>query len=49
MILETIKPPYYAMIFSSVRTGEDFDYDDISEKMLKLVKQQKGFFEFNQQ
>jgi heme-degrading monooxygenase HmoA len=43
MISETIKPPYYAVIFTSVRTEEDSDYDDMSEKMLQLAKQQKGF------
>jgi heme-degrading monooxygenase HmoA len=39
----TPKPPYYAVIFTSVRTPNDFDYSKMAEKMVELVKDQKGF------
>ena len=37
------KLPYYAVIFSSVRTEIDEGYSEMAEKMEKLAKQQDGF------
>jgi len=46
MIAKTPKPPYYAVIFTSVRTDGDKGYSDMSDKMIELVKQQEGFLGF---
>jgi heme-degrading monooxygenase HmoA len=35
--------PYYAVIFTSVRTTEDNGYVEMSEKMTELASQQEGF------
>ena len=43
MIAETPKPPYYAVIFTSVRTDGDNGYSDVSEKMVELAAKQPGF------
>jgi len=43
MIAKTPQPPYYAVIFTSVRTALDEGYEAMSEKMVKLAKQQPGF------
>lgn len=44
MIAQTPLPPYYAVIFSSVRTDiDDKEYAELAEKMEALVKQQDGF------
>lgn len=43
MIAETPMPPYYAVIFTSVRTTFDKDYNEISEKIIKLANVQEGF------
>jgi heme-degrading monooxygenase HmoA len=43
MIAETPKPPYYAVIFTSVRTEGDNGYSDVSEKMVELASEQPGF------
>jgi len=43
MIANTQKPPYYAVIFSSIRTAGDSDYSEMADKMLELAKQQDGF------
>ena len=38
------QPPYYAVIFSSRRRGDDADgYAEASARMLELVAQQPGF------
>jgi hypothetical protein len=37
MIAKTPSPPYYAVIFSSVRTEGDNGYSEMSEKMLELA------------
>ena len=38
-----MKPPYYAVIFTSVRTEIQGGYSDMAELMLTLAKQQEGF------
>lgn len=43
MIASTPAPPYYAVIFTSVRTEADDGYEEMAEKMLHLAQQQQGF------
>lgn len=40
---ETPEPPYYAVIFSSERTEGDNGYEEMGEKMVRLVSKQNGF------
>lgn len=42
-LANTPKPPYYAVIFSSIRSDEDNGYDEMSEKMMELAKKEEGF------
>lgn len=42
----TPKPPYYAVIFTSVRTEEDNDYMQTAMHMVQLASQQPGFLGF---
>lgn len=39
----TPAPPYYAVIFTSRRTGVDDGYGDTSARMIELAAQQPGF------
>ncbi|HYI13654.1 MAG TPA: antibiotic biosynthesis monooxygenase [Thermoanaerobaculia bacterium] len=39
----TPEPPYYAVIFTSTRTGIDEGYGAMSEKMVEMASQQPGF------
>jgi len=43
MIASTPKPPYYAVIFTSLRTDVDDGYEQMAEKMVELAKQQPGY------
>jgi len=43
MIAKTPVPPYYAVIFTSVRTEGDHGYDETSDQMIELASQQDGF------
>ncbi len=43
MIAKTPKPPYYAVIFSSIRTEEDNEYSETADRMVELAKKQDGF------
>ncbi len=43
MIADTPKPPYYAVIFTSIRTEGDDGYADMSERMVELAQQQPGY------
>ena len=43
MLATTPKPPYYSVIFSSLRTEGDNGYEAMSDKMLELAQQQPGF------
>lgn len=43
MIAKTPEVPYYAVIFSSIRTKEDHGYAETSEQMIELAKNQAGF------
>jgi heme-degrading monooxygenase HmoA len=43
MIANTPKPPYYAVIFSTLRTKVDEGYVDTAERMEALAKHQEGY------
>jgi len=43
MIANTPKPPYYAVIFTSLRTDGDANYSNTSDKMMTLASKQPGF------
>jgi heme-degrading monooxygenase HmoA len=42
-IAETPKPPYYAVIFTSLRTDGDNGYEEMADKMAELASRQPGF------
>ena len=42
-IATTPKPPYYAVIFTSLRTEGDNGYDQTAARMVDLARQQPGF------
>jgi heme-degrading monooxygenase HmoA len=42
-IAATPEPPYYAVIFTSARTGGERGYGAMAEKMVQLAAQQPGF------
>jgi len=48
-IAKTPDPPYFAVIFSSLRTEGDKGYNRLAEKMVELVSKQPGFLGLNQQ
>ena len=43
MIVETLKPPYFAVIFSTLVTDNLKGYQETAERMEALAKQQNGF------
>ena len=43
MIEDTLKPPYYAVVFSTVLNENIEEYQEMSVKMTELAKQQKGY------
>jgi heme-degrading monooxygenase HmoA len=43
MIANTPQAPYYAVIFTSLRTEGDKGYSAMAEKMVELAAQQDGF------
>jgi len=43
MIANTPKPPYYAVIFTSIRTEGDNGYNNMADEMMALAAQQEGF------
>ena len=43
MIANTPKPPYYAVIFSSIKTDVTIGYAKMSDTMIALAKLQEGF------
>ncbi|HKX85835.1 MAG TPA: antibiotic biosynthesis monooxygenase [Flavobacterium sp.] len=38
-----MKPPYYAVIFTSVRTEIEEGYDEMANLMVSLAREQEGF------
>ncbi len=43
MIAQTPPPPYYAVIFTSLRTAADDGYAAMAIQMEELAKQQRGY------
>ncbi len=43
MIAKTPQPPYYAVIFSTLRTEVDERYEETALRMEELAKLQKGY------
>ena len=43
MIANTPPTPYYAVIFTSVRTDVDEGYEETAERMVELATEQPGF------
>lgn len=43
MLAPKLSPPYYAVIFSSLKSEEQQGYDEMAEKMWHLASQQPGF------
>lgn len=43
MIAHTPEAPYYAVIFTSVRTEGDNGYAEMADRMVELAQQQDGF------
>ena len=43
MLAHTPEPPYYAVIFSTVRTEGDHGYSAMAALMEELAQQQKGY------
>lgn len=43
MIANTPKPPYYAVIFTTLKTEVEEGYLEMAEKMEKLAEQQEGY------
>ncbi len=43
MIANTPPPPYYAVIFSSLRTDVEAGYHDTAQRMIELAAQQPGY------
>lgn len=46
MIAKTPQPPYYAVIFTSIRTEGDDGYEATAGEMVRLAEQQPGFLGF---
>lgn len=42
-LANTPAPPYYAVIFTSLRTGVEDGYDQTAGRMMELAAQQPGF------
>lgn len=47
MITPIFNLPYYAVIFTSIRTDGDNGYNSMSELMTELVRNQDGFLGFD--
>ena len=43
MIVTHLKPPYYAVIFTTIMTDDLKDYKETAERMEILAKEQKGY------
>lgn len=43
MIANTPAPPYYAVIFTSIRTDVDEGYETTAERMVELASRQPGY------
>ena len=45
-VAKTPAPPYYVVIFSSIRTDSDNGYAEAAKRMLNLASRQSGFIAF---
>ncbi|WP_242696035.1 antibiotic biosynthesis monooxygenase family protein [Desertivirga brevis] len=43
MIANTPQPPYYAVIFSSIKTEVNDGYSEMADLMVELARKQEGF------
>lgn len=43
LIATTPQPPYYAVIFTSLRTDGDNGYGEMADKMMRFASEQSGF------
>ena len=43
LLAKTPAPPYYAVIFTSIRTTGDNGYGEVADRMVSLAEQQPGF------
>ena len=43
MIVDTLKPPYYAVIFTTIISDNLDGYTETAQRMEKLAQQQKGY------
>ncbi len=43
LIAQTPEPPYYVVIFTSLKTDANTGYDSMAEKMIHLAQKQEGF------
>ncbi len=43
MIAKTIRTPYYAVIFSSLKTSADNGYSEMADSMMEIAHRQPGF------
>lgn len=46
MIAKTPNPPYYAVIFTSLKAQSDDGYAEMAQKMEELAKKQPGYLGF---
>ncbi|MCM8569451.1 antibiotic biosynthesis monooxygenase [Gramella jeungdoensis] len=46
MIANTPRPPYYAVIFTSIKKEADIGYHEMAVKMEELAKEQPGYLGF---
>jgi len=45
--LITLQPPYYAVVFTSIRReGDNIDYSEMADRMRALASEQPGFLGF---
>ena len=42
----TPEPPYYAVIFTSLKNPDDQGYSEMADRMVELVQKQEGFLGF---
>ena len=43
MIAKTPEPPYYAVIFTTIKSDDLTGYDEMNARMFELAQRQKGF------
>lgn len=43
MIAKTPAPPYYAVIFTNLRTDTDAGYEEMAHEMVRLAAEQPGY------